>query len=69
MTKLTPEARAVLDAIDNVPSNAPRRLYVAEALRAAVTQMAKAEGITISQVDPYDILSIAYELEGDSDDY
>ena len=40
----------------------------AAAVRAAVTECADRNGISISEVDPYDILAYAYNLEAGLDD-
>jgi hypothetical protein len=64
MTNLSPATLAVLEAVDNVPHVYPRRIHIAEALRAVVKQCSVRNGVPISEIDAYDILAIAYELDG-----
>ena len=64
-SKLSPEAQAVVDAFYYEGPHTQRS--IAAVIRSAIGQIAKAEGITISEVDPYDILSIAFEIEENYD--
>jgi len=41
MTQLSPAAQAVMDAYLNAPCGAPRRVWVAAALRAALERWGK----------------------------
>ena len=63
-SKLSPEAQAVVDAFYYEGPHPQRS--IAAVIRAAVWQASKTADITISEVDPYDILSIAFEIEENS---